>query len=99
MERRSHNGVGFALQTEQMTFGPAPDAFGPGGADGSSHGAWPSDQVGFSNSMNLLRGGEVPISRGGRLLSWPCTDRSPRRRPERPARPGGATPGPGGAAP
>jgi CubicO group peptidase (beta-lactamase class C family) len=48
-------GVGFELQTELMTLGPCPDAFGHTGAGGSSHGAWPEAKVGFSYCMNLMR--------------------------------------------
>ena len=48
-------GVGFQLQTENMRFGPEPDAFGHDGAGGSVHGAWPAQRVGFSYAMNLMR--------------------------------------------
>ena len=48
-------GVGFQLQTENMRFGPEPDAFGHDGAGGSVHGAWPRQRVGFSYAMNLMR--------------------------------------------
>ena len=48
-------GVGFQLQTENMRFGPEPDAFGHDGAGGSVHGAWPEQRVGFSYAMNLMR--------------------------------------------
>ncbi len=48
-------GTGFALQTEQMAFGPAEDAFGHGGAGGSMHGAWPSLRTGFSYAPNLMK--------------------------------------------
>lgn len=47
-------GVGFQLQTEEMPFGPAKDAFGHAGAGGSTHGAWPSLRTGFSYAPNLL---------------------------------------------
>jgi CubicO group peptidase (beta-lactamase class C family) len=47
-------GVGFALQTPLHDLGPPPDAFGAGGAGGSSHGCWPSQRVGFSYALNLL---------------------------------------------
>lgn len=47
-------GIGFALQTEQMPFGPVDDAFGCGGAGGSMHGAWPSLRTGFSYAPNLM---------------------------------------------
>jgi CubicO group peptidase (beta-lactamase class C family) len=46
---------GFQLQTRQLPFGPPPDAFGHLGAGGSVHGAWPSEDVGFSYVMNQLR--------------------------------------------
>ncbi|KQV03151.1 serine hydrolase domain-containing protein [Devosia sp. Root105] len=49
-------GVGWALQTPQGRFGPAPDAFGHSGAGGSIHGGWPTEQVGFSYTMNQMRG-------------------------------------------
>lgn len=48
-------GVGFELQTEAATFGPAAQAFGHTGAGGSVHGAWPVERVGFSYAMNELR--------------------------------------------
>jgi CubicO group peptidase (beta-lactamase class C family) len=48
-------GVGFALQTEQMSLGPAEDAFGHGGAGGSAHGAWPGLRTGFSYAPNLMK--------------------------------------------
>jgi CubicO group peptidase (beta-lactamase class C family) len=48
-------GVGFLLQNELMELGPPADAFGHGGAGGSSHGCWPTERVGFSYAMNLLR--------------------------------------------
>jgi CubicO group peptidase (beta-lactamase class C family) len=48
-------GVMWALQTPQGRFGPAPDAFGHSGAGGSIHGAWPTQGVGFSYTMNEMR--------------------------------------------
>ena len=48
-------GVGWALQTLQGRFGPAPDAFGHSGAGGSIHAAWPTEGVGFSYIMNEMR--------------------------------------------
>jgi CubicO group peptidase (beta-lactamase class C family) len=51
-------GVGFQLQTEMRTLGPPDDAFGHGGAGGSSHGCWPELRVGFSYAMNLMRDDE-----------------------------------------
>lgn len=47
-------GVGFELQTELAAFGPPKDAFGHTGAGGSSHGRWPTQNVGFSYAMNLM---------------------------------------------
>ena len=46
--------TGYELQTENMVFGPPPDAFGHTGAGGSVHGAWPSLRTGFSYSPNML---------------------------------------------
>jgi CubicO group peptidase (beta-lactamase class C family) len=51
-------GVGFQLQTDTMARGPPPDAFGHNGAGGSAHGAWPTERVGFSYAMNLMRDGD-----------------------------------------
>lgn len=48
-------GVMWAIQTPQGRFGPPADAFGHSGAGGSIHGAWPSQQVGFSYTMNQMR--------------------------------------------
>jgi CubicO group peptidase (beta-lactamase class C family) len=48
-------GLGWAIQTPQMRFGPAPDAFGHSGAGGSIHGAWPSTGTGFSYTMSEMR--------------------------------------------
>src|SRR5581483_7363231 len=48
-------GVGFELQTELRTFGPADDAFGHTGSGGSRHGAWPSSRTAFSYLMTELR--------------------------------------------
>ena len=61
-------GVGFALQTETMALGPPADAFGHSGAGGSMHGAWPSQRVGFSYAMNLMRDGVRPDPRSKALL-------------------------------
>lgn len=47
-------GVMWAIQTPQRRFGPAPDAFGHSGAGGSIHGAWPTQKVGFSYTMNQM---------------------------------------------
>jgi CubicO group peptidase (beta-lactamase class C family) len=61
-------GVGFELQTELMTMGPAPEAFGHTGSGGSSHGVWPRERVGFSFAMNELRP-ELRDGRARRLLA------------------------------
>jgi CubicO group peptidase (beta-lactamase class C family) len=61
-------GVGFELQTELMALGPPEDAFGHTGSGGSRHGAWPSEGVGFSYSMNVLRS-ENDDGRARRLLA------------------------------
>jgi CubicO group peptidase (beta-lactamase class C family) len=55
LERPTAFGVGFQLQTDALTLGPVPDAFGHGGAGGSVHGRWPRQRLGFSYAMNLLR--------------------------------------------
>jgi CubicO group peptidase (beta-lactamase class C family) len=47
-------GVGFALPTDLVGYGPPADAFGHRGAGGSMHGAWPSERVGFSDGTNLM---------------------------------------------
>ena len=46
---------GFELNPNPSSLGPPPDAFGHTGAGGSSHGAWPSQRLGYSYSTNLLR--------------------------------------------
>lgn len=61
-------GVGFELQTELMSYGPPRDAFGHGGVGGSVHGAWPSEGVGFSYAMNLMRSDDGD-ARGKDLLA------------------------------
>jgi CubicO group peptidase (beta-lactamase class C family) len=61
-------GLGFALQTEQMYFGPVRNAFGHCGAGGSAHGAWPRQRVGFSYCMNAMRD-ERSDHRARRLLT------------------------------
>lgn len=48
-------GVMWAIQTQQVRFGPPADAFGHSGAGGSIHGAWPSQQTGFSYTMSEMR--------------------------------------------
>ena len=55
MERMTSFGVGFQLQTDTLTLGPEPGAFGHGGAGGSVHGRWPRQGLGFSYAMNRLR--------------------------------------------
>ena len=55
MERTTSFGVGFQLQTDTLTLGPEPGAFGHGGAGGSVHGRWPRQRLGFSYAMNQLR--------------------------------------------
>lgn len=57
-------GVGFALQTEALPFGPPAVAFGHRGAGGSVHGAWPQLRTGFSYITRDLResDGEDPRS-------------------------------------
>ena len=61
-------GIGFELQTELARFGPPADAFGHTGSGGSSHGAWPTEGIGFSFAMNELQP-ELRDSRSDRLLS------------------------------
>jgi CubicO group peptidase (beta-lactamase class C family) len=61
-------GVGFELQTELLTLGPPPDAFGHTGSGGSRHGAWPGPRVGFSYAMRELRS-EEGDDRGRRILA------------------------------
>jgi CubicO group peptidase (beta-lactamase class C family) len=60
------SGLGFALQTDDLDFGPPPSAFGHCGAGGSAHGAWPEERVGFSYLMNDLRD---DLDRSSALLS------------------------------
>ena len=48
-------GVGFELSGTPSVLGPPPDAFGHTGAGGSSHGAWPSLDTGFSFVTSLMR--------------------------------------------
>ena len=61
-------GVGFQLQTDTQAMGPAPDAFGHGGAGGSMHGGWPEKRVGFSYAMNYMRDGDIRDPRSSALL-------------------------------
>jgi CubicO group peptidase (beta-lactamase class C family) len=67
-------GVGFELQTERRSLGPPPDAFGHGGAGGSIHGYWPSQRIGFSHAMNLMRDDETDDARGQHCCAR-CTPR------------------------
>jgi hypothetical protein len=62
-------GIGFQLQTSLAVYGPPSDAFGHDGAGGSVHGAWPSQRVGFSYAMNLLRDKGSPDPRPQALLA------------------------------
>lgn len=66
--RRAY-GVGFMLQTEEQTYGPPVEAFGHPGAGGSVHGAWPAERIGFSYSMNQMRGGRPVDARSQLLLA------------------------------
>lgn len=61
-------GVGFELQTELRSFGPAASAFGHTGSGGSVHGAWPDDRVGFSYAISELRA-EAEDDRARRVLA------------------------------
>jgi CubicO group peptidase (beta-lactamase class C family) len=70
---RLHNtyrrfGVGFQLQSDDLPYGPPLDAFGHGGAGGSLHGAWPTQGVGFSYVMNLMRDDGHPDPPGRAVL-------------------------------
>lgn len=62
-------GTGFALQGQKRPLGPPPDGFGHGGAGGSIHGAWPSQHVGFSYVMNLMRDDQPADPRAQALLA------------------------------
>ena len=66
---RRRFGVGFELQHDATSLGPPADAFGHGGAGGSTHGAWPSHRVGFSYAMNLMRDDEPVDPRAQALLA------------------------------
>jgi CubicO group peptidase (beta-lactamase class C family) len=59
-EEQQRFGLGFELQTESLPLGPPVDGFGHGGAGGSVHGRWPSQKVGFSYAMNLMRSDGPP---------------------------------------
>jgi CubicO group peptidase (beta-lactamase class C family) len=61
-------GAGFELQTELRALGPPADAFGHSGAGGSIHGCWPTQRVGFSYAMNLMRDDEAEDPRSAALL-------------------------------
>jgi CubicO group peptidase (beta-lactamase class C family) len=69
MESPFARGVGFQLQTEELSLGPPPDAFGHTGAGGSVHGAWPSSRTGFSYAMSELRGTEGVDPRPDALMT------------------------------
>ena len=58
--------AGFHLNGPDEDLGPVDDAFGHGGAGGSTHGCWPGLRTGFSFTTNLLDGPVNP--RGARLL-------------------------------
>ena len=60
--------AGFQVQTTDMAYGPAADAFGHTGAGGSVHGAWPSLRTGFSYAPNLLGSLDAVDPRAERLL-------------------------------
>jgi CubicO group peptidase (beta-lactamase class C family) len=66
---RRRTGVGFQLQTDLRLLGPTDDAFGHDGAGGSNHGAWPSDRIGYSYVMNLMRDDPTGDRRAQRLLA------------------------------
>ena len=76
MERTTSFGVGFQLQTDALTLGPEPGAFGHGGAGGSVHGRWPRQRLGFSYAMNQLRDDPGDM-RAAALLSalYNCVER------------------------
>jgi CubicO group peptidase (beta-lactamase class C family) len=61
-------GAGFELSGSSTWLGPAPAAFGHGGAGGSVHGAWPDERVGFSYAMNELRDDPAGDERSRALL-------------------------------
>jgi CubicO group peptidase (beta-lactamase class C family) len=65
---RRRFGVGFQLQTEESSLGPAREAFGHSGAGGSIHGAWPEHGIGFSYTMNLMRDDQDVDPRAEALL-------------------------------
>jgi CubicO group peptidase (beta-lactamase class C family) len=76
MDRVTSFGVGFQLQTDTLTLGPEPAAFGHGGAGGSVHGRWPRQRLGFSYAMNQLRDDPGDM-RAAALLSalYTCVER------------------------
>jgi CubicO group peptidase (beta-lactamase class C family) len=59
---------GFELTTELGRLGPEQDAFGHTGSGGSTHGAWPGLQTGFSYVMTELRP-ELADDRGPLVLA------------------------------
>jgi CubicO group peptidase (beta-lactamase class C family) len=61
-------GVGFELQTHRRRLGPPEDAYGHTGAGGSVHGAWPTEGIGFSYAMNLMRDSDAVDGRPNALL-------------------------------
>jgi CubicO group peptidase (beta-lactamase class C family) len=67
-DREMAFGVGFALPTELVPYGPPVDAFGHRGAGGSMHGAWPSERVGFSYGMNHMVDNAPSDARADALL-------------------------------
>lgn len=60
-------GVGFELNPNPSCLGAPQDAFGHTGAGGSTHGGWPTQQVGFSYVMGEFRP-ETNDGRAGRML-------------------------------
>jgi CubicO group peptidase (beta-lactamase class C family) len=68
LQIQRRHAVGFQLQTDLLALGPPRDAFGHTGAGGSAHGAWPTQKIGFSYAMNLLRDDPAGDPRAKRLL-------------------------------
>lgn len=76
MERTTSFGVGFQLQTDTLTLGPEPGAFGHGGAGGSVHGRWPRQRLGFSYAMNQLRDDPADMRAAALLTAlYNCVER------------------------
>jgi CubicO group peptidase (beta-lactamase class C family) len=67
-------GLGFALQTEALEYGPPPEGFGHDGVGGSIHGAWPAQGVAFAYVTGVMRATAVE---GRRILDslWACISR------------------------